>query len=77
MSAGRRYMVCSKKPREPCKKGVPEPQSGRTIGLVRAGFLMKLKGLQIGIDVALAHHGIVSENVLVLQPADRRPPDDK
>jgi hypothetical protein len=38
---------------------------------------MKLKGLQIGIDVALAHDGIVSENVLVLQPADRRPPDDK
>jgi hypothetical protein len=40
-------------------------------------FLVKLKGLQIGIDVALLPDGIVSENVLVLQPADRRPPDDK
>jgi hypothetical protein len=38
---------------------------------------MKLKGLQIGIDVALVRDGIVSENVLVLQPADRRPPDDQ
>jgi hypothetical protein len=38
---------------------------------------MKLKGLQIGIDFALANDGIVSENVLVLQPANRRPPDDK
>ena len=70
MSAGRRTGCVAKTPREPCKKGVPEPQSGRTIALVRAVFLMKLKGLQIGIDVALGTDGIVSENVL--RPPARR-----
>jgi hypothetical protein len=63
MSADDGTRCVAKTPREPCKKGVPEPQSGRTIALVRAVFLMKLKGLQIGIDVALAPDGIVSENV--------------
>jgi hypothetical protein len=34
---------------------------------------MKLKGLQIGIDVAVSIDGIVSENVLVSENVPRPP----
>jgi hypothetical protein len=38
---------------------------------------MKLKRLQIGIDVALGHDGIVSENVLRPSSPQKEAPDDK
>jgi hypothetical protein len=63
----------AKTPREPCKKRVPELQSGPMTALGLTSFALKIKGLQIGIDFALDLDGIVSVKGSVLQPAEGGP----
>jgi hypothetical protein len=60
----------AKTPREPCKKRVPELQSGLLKAFRSTSFVLKVKGLQIGIDFALRFDGIVSVKGSVLQPAE-------
>jgi len=63
----------SKTPHVPGKKRVPELQSGPITAFRQTISSLKLNGLQIGIDVALAIDGIVSVKGSILQPAEGGP----